>query len=82
MVTGIQVNDGTEVPRTPTTTRTAWPTAWPPGDGEFDLAGFVGALRPTGSQLVARGVQHAGVGRAHAHIERIADGMRGALAAA
>ena len=82
LVTGVQVSDGPRCPTTPTTTPTASTNRVAPGDGEFDVAGFVGALRSAGVDLPwsVEVCSTAGWADPAAHVDRIAAGMRRYLA--
>ena len=84
LVVGIQVNDGTLRPADPDYYTDCLANRVPPGDGEFDLAGFVAAVRDTGTTVNWSPEVCSAWGWAHPgeHVERIATGMRAALAAA
>jgi sugar phosphate isomerase/epimerase len=51
LITGVQINDGARVPLDPDYYTDCLANRCAPGDGEFDLAGFVAALRTTGTTV-------------------------------
>ena len=59
MIKGIQMNDGTKRPQNDDYLTDCLENRCAPGDGEFDVRGFVDAIRAAGSDgsVVARGVQ-------------------------
>jgi sugar phosphate isomerase/epimerase len=82
LVTGIQMSDGTRRPQDPDYLTDCLTNRVAPGDGEFDVAGFVEAIRHTGATVNWSMEVCSAVGWAHPaeHVARLADGMRRALA--
>lgn len=85
LITGIQMNDGTLRPVMSDYKQDCLTWRVPPGEGEFDITGVVGALLDAGVDVPwslevcnAEAWEH----DAHGHVRRCADGMRTALAAA
>lgn len=80
----IQVNDGPKAPADPDYYTDCLTNRLAPGEGEFDLPGFIRALRSAGSTVNWSPEVCSSWGWAHPdeHIARIAAGMRVALAAA
>jgi sugar phosphate isomerase/epimerase len=78
MITGIQMSDGTLVPQNPDYYTDCLENRVAPGDGEFDVAGFVAAVRGTGSTVpfALEVCSAAGWADPAPHVQRIADGMR------
>ena len=79
MITGIQMNDGTRVPADPDYYTDCLANRVAPGAGEFDIAGFLAAVRGTGC-TVAMSLEvcnTAGWAAPEAHVAAIANGMRG-----
>ena len=81
MITGIQMSDGTRQPENLDYYADCLENRVAPGAGEFDVSGFIGAVRGTGCTVPfslevcsARGWQ-----RPAEHVRAIADGMRAAL---
>ena len=83
LVVGVQVNDGARRPADPDYYTDCLANRVPPGEGEFDLVGFIAAVRDTGTTVNWSPEVCSAWGWAHPgeHIERIAAGMRAALAA-
>lgn len=82
LIKGIQMNDGPKVPDDPDYYTDCLTNRVAPGDGEFDVDGFIAALRTAGADVnwsleVCSADGWANPGR---HVERIATGMRQALA--
>jgi sugar phosphate isomerase/epimerase len=78
----VQMNDGPKVPDDPDYYTDCLSNRVPTGDGEFDVAGFIAALRAAGSTVNWSPEVCSTWGWAHPaeHVARIADGMRRALA--
>ncbi len=83
-ITGVQISDGTRLPARPDYLQDCLRNRVAPGDGEFDVAEFVGYLRgravdvPWGMEVCSEPAW----GRpAATHVERIAESMRAVLAA-
>lgn len=78
MITGIQMSDGTRVPENPDYYTDCLTNRVAPGDGEFDVAGFVAAVRSTGTTApwALEVCSAAGWADPVGHVARIADGMR------
>ncbi|CAN5688188.1 MAG: sugar phosphate isomerase/epimerase family protein [Ilumatobacteraceae bacterium] len=78
----IQMSDGPQVPDDPDYYTDCLTNRVAPGEGEFDVAGFVAALRAAGSTVNWSPEVCSRWGWAHPadHVERIATGMRAALA--
>lgn len=83
LVTGIQMSDGPRRPDDPDYYTDCLRNRVAPGDGEFDVAGFVAALRATGTGVSwsLEVCSATGWAAPAPHVARIADGMRAALAA-
>jgi sugar phosphate isomerase/epimerase len=81
LITGVQMNDGTRVPQDDDYYTDCLTNRVAPGDGEFDVAGFVDAIRATGATVPWQMEVCSEVGWANpaAHVERIAAGMRAHL---
>jgi len=81
LVTGVQLDDGAIVPALDDYYRDTLTNRVAPGDGEFDLAGFVGALRGIGATVPWSVEVPSAWGWAHPaeHVARCADGARRAL---
>ncbi|MDQ3178575.1 MAG: sugar phosphate isomerase/epimerase [Actinomycetota bacterium] len=82
LIQGIQMSDGPKVPVNPDYYTDCLTNRVAPGDGEFDVAGFIAALRGAGASVnwsleVCSADGWANPGD---HVERIANGMRDALA--
>lgn len=77
----IQMNDGTKVPEDPDYYTDCLSNRVPPGEGEFDVAGFVDALRAAGSTVnwSPEVCSTSGWAQPAEHVARIAEGMRRAL---
>ncbi len=78
MITGIQLNDGTIAPAEPDYYTDCMDNRVAPGEGEFDMAGFLAAVHSTGTAAPyslevcsATGWQHP-----DDHVRRVADGIR------
>jgi sugar phosphate isomerase/epimerase len=81
LVTGVQMSDGPRVPDDPDYYTDCLTNRRAPGAGEFDVAGFVGALAAAGVD-VPWGLEvcsAAGWAEPAAHVAAIADGMRAFL---
>lgn len=83
LITGIQINDGTVVAENPDYYTDCLANRRPPGDGEFDLAGFLTAVRGTGTTapLSFEVCSTWGWANPDAHVERIGAGARSLHAA-
>jgi len=81
MITGVQLNDGTLLPEHPDYYTDCLVNRRPPGDGEFDLRGFIDAIRSTGSTapFSLEVCSSTGWAEPEAHVRRIASGIRGVL---
>ncbi len=82
LIQGIQMSDGSKVPADPDYYTDCLTNRVAPGDGEFDVAGFIAALRTAGATVNWSLEVCSSAGWAHpaAHVEDIAAGMRQALA--
>jgi sugar phosphate isomerase/epimerase len=78
MITGVQINDGTRVPANPDYYTDCLANRVAPGAGEFDVAGFIEAVRSTGCSVpLALEVCSAdGWRQPEQHVRDIANGMR------
>ena len=78
LITGIQINDGARVPVEPDYYTDCLANRVAPGAGEFDVAGFIEAVRSTGTQVpMSLEVCNAeGWREPERHVRAIADGMR------
>ena len=78
LITGIQINDGTRVPEHPDYYTDCLANRRAPGEGEFDVAGFLGAVRSTGTSapLSFEVCSATGWTTPDDHIARIARGAR------
>lgn len=78
LITGIQLNDGALVPVDTDYYTDCLANRCAPGDGEFDIAGFLAALRATGSTAPwsLEVCSIAGWERPGAHVQRIAEAIR------
>jgi len=78
LITGIQMSDGTLVPQDPDYYDDCLANRVAPGDGEFDVAGFIAAVRSTGCTvpMSLEVCSTAGWEQPAAHVQRIAAGMR------
>ena len=81
MITGIQMSDGTRIPQDPDYYTDCLNNRVAPGDGEFDVAAFVAAVRSTGTTVpwALEVCSAEGWANPAAHVQRIADGMRAFL---
>ncbi|WP_116997219.1 sugar phosphate isomerase/epimerase family protein [Desertimonas flava] len=81
LIMGVQMSDGPRRPVDPDYYTDCLRNRLAPGDGEFDVAGFVGALREAGSTVSwsLEVCSAAGWADPAPHVRRIADGMRAAL---
>jgi sugar phosphate isomerase/epimerase len=81
MIKGIQVNDGPKLPEDPDYYTDCLTNRVPPGAGEFDMAGFVDAIRSTGATLPwsVEVCSASGWAQPALHVERCAAGMRACL---
>lgn len=81
MITGIQVSDGSRVPANPDYYSDCLENRVAPGAGEFDLAGFIEAVRGTGCRVPfsLEVCSASGWNAPHEHVRAIADGMRAAM---
>lgn len=84
LIKAIQMNDGPRQPADPDYYTDCLTNRMAPGDGEFDVAGFIAALREAGSTVSwsLEVCSAAGWADPAPHVGRIADGMRAALAGA
>ncbi len=78
LITGIQLNDGTKVPADADYYTDCLANRVAPGDGEFDLVGFMAAVRGTGctTPVSVEVCSAAGWADPEQHVRRIADGAR------
>ena len=78
MITGIQMSDGTLTPQNPDYYTDCLTNRVAPGDGEFDVAGFVAAIRSTGTNVpwAMEVCSASGWADPVGHVARIAEGMR------
>lgn len=78
MITGIQMSDGTLIPQNSDYYTDCLTNRVAPGDGEFDVTGFVAAVRSTGTiaPWALEVCSAAGWADPVGHVARIADGMR------
>lgn len=78
MITGIQMNDGTLRPENPDYYTDCLANRRPPGQGEFDIDGFIAAVRGTGCRVPMSLEVCSATGWANpdAHIAAIAAGIR------
>jgi sugar phosphate isomerase/epimerase len=78
LVTGVQMSDGPLVPEDPDYYTDCLTNRRPPGDGRFDIAGFVGALRAAGvtAPWAMEVCSASGWADPAAHVDAIAAGMR------
>lgn len=78
LVTGVQMSDGARVPEDPDYYTDCLTNRRPPGAGEFDVAGFVGALASAGVDIPwgMEVCSASGWADPAVHVAAIADGMR------
>ena len=83
MITGIQINDGTRLPENPDYYTDCLQNRCGPGSGEFDVVGFIAAVRSTGCTvpMSLEVCNAAGWREPERHAREIADGMRTVIAA-
>lgn len=81
LIAGVQMSDGPRRPIDPDYYTDCLTNRLAPGAGEFDIAGFVAALRTAGSTVSwsLEVCNAAGWADPEPHVRRIADGMRAAL---
>lgn len=78
LITGVQMNDGTTAPENDDYYRDCLDNRRAPGEGEFDIAGLVAALRNTGAAIPwsIEAPSSLGWANAEAHVAALASGMR------